>query len=345
MGAEMSTTKKTIIMLLAVLAVSTALAGENLPKPDPEFHGNIGETFQNSKADAGNFRRRSAYDYYAKLDDGLMERALLPSLFAAESESGSKETSGSEHKGSRSLLEKATDPTSILTQLQFQNVFIPSTHDASGYSNQTIIQPVLPIPTGWDLFPTQILRPTLPLHVHSADPDGPVEETSGLGDLVVIDLFLPKREKWGTWGIGPIAIFPTASDDRLGQGKWQLGPAAVVLYSGIKNWQFGALVENPISFAGDSDRDSVSTLLIQPIATRHFKDGWYAGWGEIPFSYEWLNGDYNIPLNMRLGRVTKLGNAPVNIFVEPFYTPSSFQREGQSEWGIKFNLTFLFPKK
>jgi len=182
-------------------------------------------------------------------------------------------------------------------------------------------------------------------HVHSADPDGPVEETSGLGDLLVIDLFLPKRAEWGTWGIGPIAIFPTASDDRLGQGKWQLGPAAVVLYSGIKNWQFGGLVQNPISIAGDSDRNAVSTLLVQPIATRHFKDGWYAGWGEIPFSYEWLNGDYNIPLNMRLGRVTKLGNAPVNMFIEPFYTPSSFQREGQSEWGIKFNLTFLFPKK
>ncbi|MCD6392015.1 MAG: hypothetical protein J7M40_00765 [Planctomycetes bacterium] len=341
----MNTMKKTIITLLAVLAVSTALAGENLPKPDPEFHGNIGETFQDSKPDAGSFRRRSAYDYYAKLDDGLVQRALPPSLFAAESESGSKGTLGSEHNKSRSLLEKATDPTSILTQLQFQNIFVPNTYDADGYSNQTILQPVLPIPTGWDLFPMQILRPTLPLHVHSADPDGPVEETSGLGDLLVIDLFLPKRAEWGTWGIGPVAIFPTASDDRLGQGKWQLGPAAVVLYSGIKNWQFGGLVQNPISIAGDSDRNAVSTLLVQPIATRHFKDGWYAGWGEIPFSYEWLNGDYNIPLNMRLGRVTKLGNAPVNMFIEPFYTPSSFQREGQSEWGIKFNLTFLFPKK
>lgn len=341
----MSTTKKAIITLLALLVVSTALAGENLPKPDPKFHGKIGKTFKDSGPDAGNLRRRFGYDYYAKLDDSLVGRALLPSLFAAESEKDSKGNLGSEHDKSGSLQEKATDPTSILTQLQFQNVFVPNTYNADGYSNQTILQPVLPMPTGWDLFPTQILRPTLPLHVHSPDPDGPVEETSGLGDLVVIDLFLPRRAEWGTWGIGPIAIFPTASDDRLGQGKWQLGPAAVVLYSGIKNWQFGALVENPISFAGDSDRNAVSTLLVQPIATRHFKDGWYAGWGEIPFSYEWLNGDYNIPLNMRLGRVTKLGNAPVNMFVEPFYTPSSFQREGQSEWGIKFNLTFLFPKK
>ncbi len=40
----------------------------------------------------------------------------------------------------------ATDPPAILTQLQIQNVFTPSTYDASGYSNNLILQPVLPFP-------------------------------------------------------------------------------------------------------------------------------------------------------------------------------------------------------
>ena len=262
---------------------------------------------------------------------------------AADDKDAAKKTSASKDAGGRSLQEKATDPTSILTQLQLQNVFVPNTYDADGYSNQTIVQPVLPMKTGWDLFPTQILRPTLPLHIHSADPDGPVEETSGLGDLLVIDLFLPERQEWGTWGVGPIAIFPTASDDRLGQEKWQLGPAFVLLYSAVPKWQFGFLVQNPISFAGNSDRDDVSTLLVQPIAVRHLDDGWYVGWGELAFSYEWLNGDYNIPLNVRVGKVMEIDKQHVNIFVEPFYTPSNFQSESQSEWGIKFNLTLLFP--
>jgi len=75
-----------------------------------------------------------------------------------------------EGKG-QSLQEKATDPTSILTQFQLQNVFIPSTYDADGYSNQFILQAVSPMKTGWDLFPTQIIRPTLPLNVLIADPD------------------------------------------------------------------------------------------------------------------------------------------------------------------------------
>ncbi len=40
----------------------------------------------------------------------------------------------------------ATDPSAILTQLQLQNIFTPSTYDASGYSNTFVIQPVLPFP-------------------------------------------------------------------------------------------------------------------------------------------------------------------------------------------------------
>jgi hypothetical protein len=243
----------------------------------------------------------------------------------------------------RGLQEKATDPTAILTQFQFQNVFTPSSYDAKGYANKTIVQPVLPFSTGWDAFPHHVIRPTYPVSSHIADPDGPVNETSGQGDLVLFDLLLAKRKKWGTWGFGPVAIFPTASDARLGQGKYQLGPAAVVLYSGIKNWQLGALVQNPVSIGGDSDRDPVSTILIQPIATRHFKDGWYAGWGELSMSYEWHKGNYNIPLNVRLGKIIKMGKQNLNVFVEPFYTPSGFHKGPAAEWGFKLNVTFLLP--
>jgi hypothetical protein len=39
-----------------------------------------------------------------------------------------------------------------------------------------------------------------------ADPDGPINETSGQGDLVVFEIFLPKRQKWGAWGIEPFAL-------------------------------------------------------------------------------------------------------------------------------------------
>lgn len=244
---------------------------------------------------------------------------------------------------SQSLQEQATDPTAILTQLQVQNVLVPKTHDASGYANQFILQPVIPISKN-KIFPmTQVIRSTLPL-LTTADPSGPVDDTTSLGDLVVLDIFLPERKDWGIWGVGPIAIFPTATDDRIGQGKWQLGPAFIVFYNKIKHWQLGLFVQNPISIAGDNNRPDVSTLILQPIATRHLNKGWYVGIGDLQTTYEWHSGNYNIPINFRVGKVGKLFEQNVNLFLEPFYTPHGFQSGGQAEWGFKLNMTFLFPK-
>ena len=71
----------------------------------------------------------------------------------------------------------ATDPSAILTQFQIQNVFTPSTYDASGYSNTVDLQPVLPFPVAIpglkDFLPNHIIRPTLPIISPTADPDGP----------------------------------------------------------------------------------------------------------------------------------------------------------------------------
>lgn len=245
--------------------------------------------------------------------------------------------------GGPSLAEKATDPTAILTQLQFQNIFVPSTYDAHGYANTFIVQPVIPI-SKKGFLPTQIIRPTLPLSVLTADPDGPLSETSTIGDLVLFDLFLPERKSWGTWGLGPVFVFPTANSDLTGQGKWQVGPAFVVLYSKIKKTQLGFLIQNPISFAGDDDRPATSKFSFQPIITRHFSKGWYAGTGDLTYSYDWLTETYDLPLNLKIGKVQKIGSRTVNLFAQPFWTPEDFQSGGNGQYGFKLNVTFLLPE-
>ena len=245
--------------------------------------------------------------------------------------------------GEASLAEKATDPTAILTQLQFQNIFTPSTYDSHGYSNTFIIQPVIPI-SKKGFIPTQVIRPTLPLSVSTADPDGPLGETSTIGDLVLFDIFLPERKSWGQWGLGPIFVLPTANSDLTGQGKWQVGPAFVVFYSKIKKWQLGGLVQNPISFAGDDDRPATSKFQFQPIVIRHFSKGWYAGTGDLQYSYDWLTETYNLPFNFKIGKVQKIGSRTVNLFAQPFWTPEDFQSGGKGQYGFKLNVTFLLPE-
>ena len=238
----------------------------------------------------------------------------------------------------------ATDPSAILTQLQLQNVFTPETYGASGYSNSFILQPVLPFPVAApvlkEFFPNHIIRPTLAINAPTADPDGPLGVQGGLGDLTVVDVFVHPVEGFGTLLFGYDVIFPTATHPQLGLGEWQVGPVAAVIYKQIPKTIAGVLVQQQFSLESESQ-----TLAISPIFVRHLPNQWYVGWGDIFWTFATDTGNYNIPLEVKIGKVLKIGQQPVNVFIEPFYTPDGLHKGPASEWGIKLNVTFLFPEK
>lgn len=181
-----------------------------------------------------------------------------------------------------SLAEQATNPIADLVQFQLQNTFIPESFDSSGYSNQYIIQPVVPVKLPFKCLPLLVVRPTLPIIRTPDFDDSPGKRTTALGDLTILGIAIPKSPSWITWGVGSAMIFPTAAHTVTGQGKWQIGPAGVVLVTGVKNWQFGFLGYNLRSDGGvDCDRPKVNTLYFQPIITYHFGEGWYVGTGDL----------------------------------------------------------------
>ncbi len=123
---------------------------------------------------------------------------------------------------SKSLQAKASDPTEPLVQVSIFNDLVLGSRGGTGLANQLLIQPVIPIPR-LNRFPVgQIIRPSIPI-ITSPGPD----RTTGVGDISRVDIFLPGRYEWGAGGSGPVFVFPTAIDDRLGQGKWQMGPPPV----------------------------------------------------------------------------------------------------------------------
>jgi hypothetical protein len=176
-----------------------------------------------------------------------------------------------------------------------------------------------------------LTRPTL-LFPLTADPDGPVNETSGMGDISLLHHFIFHRD-WGAFGLGVNAVFPTATDQRLGSGKWQAGPSAVVFYKKIPKWQIGALVYNNWSYATNrSGKENVNKFYVQWLVNYHYKPDWYVGAGDLPWTFNWRNGKYNTPLNVKWGHTTKIGKQPVDMFVQPFYTTA---HEGASAaWGL-----------
>jgi hypothetical protein len=55
------------------------------------------------------------------------------------------------------------------------------------------------------------------------------------------------------------------------------------------------------------------------------------------------NGHYNLPINLRVGKVLKIGNQPINLFLQGFYTPDGLREGPAAEWGVKLSMSLLMP--
>ena len=229
-----------------------------------------------------------------------------------------------DHKAGGSLAEKATDPSSVLMQWQSQYF---STHDRDGNTGHVVQQPVLPITHN------NVIRITLPIP-WTSQPD----RTWGLGDTTILDFQLFQTSS-STFGVGPIIVIPTATDDRLGSGKLSLGPNFLWIFHGIEKMQVGLLMEQAWSVLGDSDRSSVNEFLFQPIITKHFDWG-YLSWSGQQWSFNWEADTWSAPVGLVFGKVF-LGKTPLNVQVEPYWT---YRDKATNEWGVKFGWTFIFPE-
>ena len=248
--------------------------------------------------------------------------------------------------GHANLAAAATNPIANLIQFQMQDQYSPSSHNADGYSNVAIIQPVVPIKLPWEKVPLLVTRTTLP-YITTPKPDNGVGRHKGFGDIVAQGYFLPKLETKGVAvGLGYNLTIPSAGDnDFVGSGKWSIGPGAVYLNLQTPSWQWGLLSYSSFSFASaNSDRSYVSNISIQPILTKHFSKGWYAALPDVPQTYDFRTDDWTLAIGPRVGRVMKFGKQPVNLFGQVTYNPLDNDDQVAAEWSFKINLTLLFPK-
>jgi hypothetical protein len=258
---------------------------------------------------------------------------------------------GASDGGGGDLAGDATNPTSNLTQYQVQNTFVPSTYEASGFAHTLGLQMVKPFETGGCFFPTWITRTTLPV-VTTADPDGaipvgppngsdflvPLDNQSGLSDLVFISI-LNHPTEWGSWGIGPGFVAPTATRRELGEQSWKFSPTFAVVHTAIPTWQIGILgIYNfPL------DDKGTESILFQPLIVKQLGQGWYTGWGDDLWQFNTESGNFDMPLQLRLGKVHKIGQHNYNIFLTGAYTPDGLRQGPAPEWGIKLSISLLVP--
>jgi len=240
------------------------------------------------------------------------------------------------------LAKKSQNPVEPMISVPFQNNvnFGYGPHDNT--QNVLNIQPVVPFSLSkeWNLI-TRTIAPVI-------DQPWP-EQKFGLGDIN-ISLFLspakPHMVDEGAfiWGAGPILQFPTATDTVLGSGKWAAGPAAVGVY--MKGpWVVGILANNLWSYAGDSDRQGVNQMLLQPFINFNLPKGWFvvtspiltADWKAKKGSDTWL-----VPMGAGVGKVFKIGNQSFSASVQYYYNVAKPEIGPTSD--LRLGLSLLFPK-
>lgn len=238
------------------------------------------------------------------------------------------------------LAKKLANPVasliSVPLQYNFDDNFGP---DDQGSKHVLNIQPVAPFSLNvkWNL----ITRTIVPLV--DADDVPPGSSESGLGDIVASQFFSPKEPTAGglIWGIGPVELLPTASDETLGGEQWGLGPTAVGLIQ-KGPWTAGLLANHIWSIEGEEDRADINATFLQPFVSYLTKTKTTFGLN-TESTYDWENEQWSVPVNATVSQLLKIGPQILQLTLGARYWAESSEN-GPEGWGARLVVTFLFPK-
>lgn len=236
------------------------------------------------------------------------------------------------------LAQKLANPISDLISLPIQSNIDFGVGPGDGTIWRTNIQPVIPfsISEDWNVISRTIL-PVVDQEGLAAAGDG--LDAFGLGDITQSFFFSPK-ESSPIWGVGPVLLIPSATDDLLGGEKWGIGPTAVVLKQDGP-WTYGALVNHLWDVAGDDDRGSVNATFLQPFVSYILPTKTTLTLN-TETTYDWSNEQWTVPINFQVSQLFKIGDQPMQAFVGARYYAE--KSAGGPDWGVRCGLTFLFPK-
>ncbi len=238
------------------------------------------------------------------------------------------------------LAKKSLNPVADLISLPLQ--FNQDYHIGPADATKTWlnIQPVVPVHMNenWNL----IIRTIVPfIEMQSPSPGG--ERHDGWGDITQ-SFFLSPRDPVGGWilGAGPVLYYPTATDDALGAEKWGLGQTIVALRQ-EHGFTYGILANQISSFAGNKGRSEISMLYLQPFLGYTTKT-YTTFMVNTESTYDWKTSQWTVPVNFMLTQMLKVGKQPLSLQLGYRWYPEAPDQPGGPDKGIRFALTFLFPK-
>lgn len=239
------------------------------------------------------------------------------------------------------LAKKLANPIASLISvpLQYNYDEYGGVNDGASVSRLNI-QPVIPFSIGaeWNV----ITRTIVPLVDQDDFPLDAMNE-SGLGDTTASQFFSPKAPTaagW-IWGVGPVELLPTASDEVLGGEQWGVGPTVVALKQ-TGPWTVGFLGNHIWSVAGDDDRADINATFLQPFVSYITKTKTTIG-VNTESTYDWEAEQWSVPVIAQVAQLFKVGPQIMQLSVAGKYWAES-PDDGPEDWGLRVQLTFLFPE-
>ena len=228
----------------------------------------------------------------------------------------------------------------ISLPLQWNTDFGIGEHDRTGATLN--IQPIIPASLGekWIV----INRAIVPLPKVAPDVGQESGSTSGLGDITLMNWFSPTSKGAFMWGVGPVTVWPTATDDALGSDKFSIGPSTVLVYKKAK-WLAASVINAWWSVAGDSDSPDVATFYFQYFLTYFLPQKWYLTSSPIILADLEAASDqrWTVPLGGGFGKMFNWGKQPMDFQAQVFsYVKAP---DGGPEWQLRLQLKLIFPKK
>jgi len=165
----------------------------------------------------------------------------------------------------------------------------------------------------------------------------------GLGDINATFFLSPKKPTAGglIWGVGPVFLLPTGTDDLLSAKKWGAGPSAVALAM-RGPWTVGVLANHVWSFAGDDNRQDINNTFVQPFAAYTWPSAWTVS-VQSESTYNWKVEQWSVPANLSVSKLVRIGQLPVSLLGSVGYW---FESADTSPEGFRFRLqaNIVLPK-